>query len=109
MAAQQTAQALPYEVEQALGAGKEDLAGIRQIGTAAAALEQRHAKPAFERSNRLRHSGLGKTHQRRRAANALMPGHGLEHVQLPKAGEMLGGLHSSLVIARTYGCRRGSY
>ena len=97
MAAQQSPQALPYEVEQALGASKKYLAEIREIGTAAAALEQRDVKPAFERSNRLRHSGLGKTHQRRRAANALMPGHGLEHVQLPKAGEMLGGLHVSLV------------
>lgn len=90
MATQQSPQALPYEVEQALGANEEYPAEIREIGTAAAALEQRDAKPPFERSNRLRHGRLGKIHQGRRAANAPMPGHGLEHVQLPKAGEMLG-------------------
>src|SRR5438477_5613631 len=98
MAAQRSPQALPHEVEQALGASEEYRAEIREIGTAAAALEQRDAKPAFKRSNRLRHGGLGKTHRRRRAANALMPGDGLEHLQLPKAGEM-GGLHGSLVNA----------
>src|SRR6266436_832134 len=96
MATQQSPQALPYEVEHALGASQQYLAEIREIGTAAAALEQRDAKPAFERSNRLAHSGLGKTHRRRRAANALMPGYSLEHMQLPKAGEM-GGLHGSLI------------
>src|SRR5712691_7965431 len=96
MAAQRSPQALPYEVEQALGASQEYRAEICEIGTAAAALEQRDAKPAFQRSNRLRHSGLGKTHRRRRAANALTPGDGLEHVQLPKAG-ILGGLHGSLI------------
>src|SRR2546423_7146231 len=96
MARQQSPQTLLQEVEQALGASKEYRAEIREIGTAAATLEQRDAKPAFERRNRLRHSGLGKTRRRRRAANALMPGDGLEHVQLPKAGEM-GGLHGSLV------------
>src|SRR6266566_3853297 len=96
MASEQSPQALPYEVEQAPGASQEYRAEICQIRTAVAALEQRDAKPAFERSNRLRHSGLGKTHRRRRAANALMPGDGLEHLQLPKAGEM-GGLHGSLI------------
>src|SRR5690349_24251654 len=105
--AEQSPQALPYEVEQTLGAGKEYRAEIREIGTAAAALEQRDAEPAFERSNGLRHGGLGKTDRRRRAADALMPGHGLEDMQLPKAGEMLSGLHGSLIIARTYGCGRG--
>src|SRR6266567_5397094 len=96
MATQQSPQALSDDVKQALGASQEYLAEIREIGTAAAALEQRYAKPAFERSNRLRHSGLGQTHRRRCAANALMPGDGLEHLQLPKAGEM-GGLHGSLI------------
>jgi hypothetical protein len=57
MATQQSPQALPNEVEQALGASEEYLAEICEIGTAAAALEQRDAEPAFERSNRLRHSG----------------------------------------------------
>src|SRR3954469_11383007 len=100
MAGEQLPQALPYEVEQALGSSQQYLAEIREIGSAAAALEQRGPEPAFERGNRLRHSGLGKPHRRRRAANALMPGHGLEYLQLPKTGEMLCGLHGSLIIAR---------
>ena len=62
MATQQSPQALTYEVEQALGAGEKYLAEICGMGTAAAALEQSDAKPAFKRSNRLRHSRLGKTH-----------------------------------------------
>src|SRR6266436_6579175 len=74
MATQQSPQALPHEVEQALGASQQYLAEIREIGTAAAALEQRDAKPAFERSNRLAHSGLGKTHRRRRAIAKQSPG-----------------------------------
>jgi hypothetical protein len=95
VATQQSPKALPQEVEQALGASEEDVAEIRGVGTAADTLEQRDAKPAFERSNRLRHSGLGKTRRRRGAADALMPGHGLEHAQLPKAGKMPGALHDS--------------
>ena len=58
MATQQSPQALRDEVEQALGASQEYLAEIGEMGTAAAALEQRDAKPAFEQSNRLRNSGL---------------------------------------------------
>src|ERR1700722_10914231 len=96
MAAQQSPQALPYEVEQPLGAGKKSSAEIGGMGTATAALEQRDAKPALERSNCLRHRGLGKTYQRRCAADAVVPRHGLEHAQLPEAGEVLGGLHGNL-------------
>ena len=86
VATQQSPQAAAQEVEQALGSREEDIAEIRGIGTAADALEQRDAKPAFKRSNRLRHGRLGKTCRRRGAADALMPGHGLEDAQLPKAG-----------------------
>jgi hypothetical protein len=67
----------------ALGPGKQDLAEVREMRTAPAALEQAHAEPLFERSNRLGHGGLGQIHRRRRAADALMPGHGLENMQLP--------------------------
>src|ERR1700759_3726092 len=108
MGSEQLPQSLCDESEQTLDAGEQDFAEIRRIRTAAATLEQRDAITAFQRSNGQRYGVLGKTYQQRCAANALMVRHGFEHVQLPKAGEMLDGLHGSLVnacvnIAETYG------
>ena len=48
IAAQQSRQALPYEIEHARGASEEYLAELCSLGAATAALEQPDAKPAFE-------------------------------------------------------------